>query len=109
MVANVAGPIVTAYFLSLEIPKRELNGTRAYLFLIANIIKIPIQIFLGNLVFTDVYLVLGLIFLALASTFIAERWILVYIDQKSFEILSWTLVIVGAGKLLFDSSFDSPS
>lgn len=105
MVANVAGPIATAYFLSLEIPKRELNGTRAYLFLIANIIKIPVQIILGNLVIDDIYMVLFLVVVALTSTFIAERFILNYIDQKSFELMSWVLVITGACKLLFDGVF----
>ena len=105
MVANVAGPIATAYFLSLEIPKRELNGTRAYLFLIANMIKIPVQMFLGNLAIDDVYMVLFLISIALASTFIAERFILNYIDQKSFELMSWVMVVIGACKLLFDGTF----
>ena len=104
MVANVAGPIVTAYFLSLEIPKRELNATRGYLFLIANLIKIPVQVLLGNLELSDLSTVFFLIIIALISTLIAERYIISCIDQKSFEILSWLLVVVGAGKLLLDSS-----
>ena len=105
MVANVAGPIATAYFLSLEIPKRELNGTRAYLFLIANFIKTPVQIALGNLLLDDIYKVFFLVIIALVATLVAERFILNYIDQKSFEMISWVLVIVGAVKLLFDGIF----
>lgn len=104
MVANIAGPIVTAYFLSLDINKRELNGTRAYLFLIANLVKIPVQILLGNLVLTDVFLVTVLIIIALMSTFLAERYIISFIEQKTFEYICWALVVVGALKLLIDSS-----
>jgi uncharacterized membrane protein YfcA len=107
MVANVAGPIVTAYFLSLDIHKRELNATRAYLFLIANLVKIPVQIFLGNLVFADVILVTVLILIALISTLLAERYIISFIDQKTFEFICWALVVIGALKLLIDSSIQS--
>jgi uncharacterized protein len=104
MVANIAGPIVTAYFLSLDIHKRELNGTRAYLFLIANVVKIPVQIVLGNLVITDIFLVTVLIIIALTSTFLAERYIISFIEQKTFEYICWALVVTGALKLLIDSS-----
>jgi uncharacterized membrane protein YfcA len=105
MVANVAGPIVTAYFLSLGVQKRELNGTRAFLFLIANLIKVPVQIFLGNLVLSEIYVVVALILVALLATFITERFIISHIDQNTFEALSWSLVIIGALKLLSDFNY----
>jgi len=43
MIGNAAGPVFTLYFLSMHLPKKEFIGTSAWLFLILNVGKFPLQ------------------------------------------------------------------
>jgi uncharacterized membrane protein YfcA len=43
MIGNAAGPIFTLYFLSMRLPKKEYIGTGAWLYLIMNTGKLPLQ------------------------------------------------------------------
>jgi hypothetical protein len=45
MIGNAAGPVFTLYFLSMHLPKKEFIGTSAWLFLILNLSKLPLQAF----------------------------------------------------------------
>ena len=84
-------------YVSLE--KRELNGTRAWIFAIMNFIKIPVQIYKGNILISDLEMLIPASLVAVAVTFITEHFVLPKINQKIFEESSWLLVIVGAYKL----------
>jgi uncharacterized membrane protein YfcA len=44
MVGNAAGPVMSLYLLSMRLPKNAFIGTSAWLFLILNLTKIPLQI-----------------------------------------------------------------
>ena len=43
MIGNAAGPVFTLYFLSKRLPKKEFIGTSAWLYLIMNVGKLPLQ------------------------------------------------------------------
>jgi uncharacterized membrane protein YfcA len=43
MIGNSAGPVFTLYFLSMRLPKKEFIGTSAWLYLIMNTGKLPLQ------------------------------------------------------------------
>ena len=45
MVGNLAGPISTLYFLSLQLPKNRFIGSAAWFFLMINLSKVPFHIF----------------------------------------------------------------
>ena len=45
MIGNSAGPVFNLYFLAMRLPKKEFIGTGAWLYLIMNCGKLPIQIF----------------------------------------------------------------
>jgi uncharacterized membrane protein YfcA len=45
MIGNSAGPVFTLYFLSMRLPKNEFIGTGAWLYLIMNTGKLPLQAF----------------------------------------------------------------
>ena len=47
MMANAAGPVVALYLLTVRLPKWELIGTAAWLFLVLNICKLPFSYNLG--------------------------------------------------------------
>lgn len=43
MIGNSAGPVFTLYFLAMKLPKKEFIGTSAWLYLIMNAGKLPLQ------------------------------------------------------------------
>jgi uncharacterized protein len=45
MIGNAAGPVFTLYFLAMRLPKKVFIGTSAWLFLILNVGKLPLQVF----------------------------------------------------------------
>ena len=45
---NAAGPIMAVFLLSMRLPKNSFVGTTAWFFLIINVAKMPIQIFLWD-------------------------------------------------------------
>ena len=45
MIGNTAGPIMSLYLLSMQLPKNVLIGTGAWFFLIINLFKIPFHVF----------------------------------------------------------------
>jgi uncharacterized protein len=44
MIGNSAGPVFTLYFLAMRLPKKEFIGTGAWLYLIMNTGKLPLQL-----------------------------------------------------------------
>jgi uncharacterized protein len=44
MIGNSAGPVFTLYFLAKRLPKKEFIGTSAWLYLIMNTGKLPLQV-----------------------------------------------------------------
>ncbi len=101
-IANIAGPIATAYFLTIKLDKRELNGSRAWLFMIANAFKILGQFYLKNITFSDFEILVYLIFISVLFTFVAERYIIKYLDQDAFEFISWALILFSSIKMLLE-------
>jgi uncharacterized membrane protein YfcA len=71
MIGNSAGPVFTLYFLSMRITKKEFIGTGAWLYLIMNTGKLPLQVLVWKNI-TLVSLIPGLIsipFIALGIFF----------------------------------------
>jgi len=60
MIGNSAGPVFTLYFLSMRLTKKEFIGTGAWLYLIMNTGKLPLQVLVWKNI-TLVSLIPGLI------------------------------------------------
>ncbi len=48
MIGNAAGPVMSIYLLSMRKEKMEFIGTNAWFFLIVNLMKVPLQIFVWH-------------------------------------------------------------
>ncbi|WKN30204.1 sulfite exporter TauE/SafE family protein [Porifericola rhodea] len=48
MIGNAAGPIMAVYLLSMHLPKNHYIGTAAWFFLIINVLKLPLQMFVWH-------------------------------------------------------------
>ena len=100
MLANAAGPIMALYFLAIGLPKLELVGTSAWVFLILNVSKIPFNYQLG-LITVDT-LTLNLCLLpAVAAGVLLGRWLLGVIPQAGFQQLLLGFAVLASLRLLW--------
>ena len=99
MLANAAGPVMSAYFLSMRLPKATFLGTCAWFFFVVNWLKFPIMLNEGMItrqsLATNLLLVPVLLIGAFAGILVVK-----HISQKSFEWLVIALAATGCFKLL---------
>ena len=99
MLANAAGPVASIYLLAAGLPKYEIVGTGAWIFLILNLAKIPFNFGLG-LINQD-SLVLNLCLVpAVAVGAIVGRWLLGFVAQQVFDWMLLVFATAAAIKLL---------
>lgn len=96
IMGNVAGAIMSIYLLSRGYPKESYISTYAWLFLIINLIKLPLQIFVWhNIGLTNLYstlILLPVIFAgAVVGAFVVKR-----IHDKLFRKIIYGLTLISA-------------
>jgi uncharacterized membrane protein YfcA len=100
MIANAAGPVMTIYLLSMELPKEEFVGTGAVFFCVINLIKVPFSVALGLITWSTLRsdaMLLPLIALGcIVGIFFMKK-----LPQKVFNILAQILAALGGFKLFF--------
>lgn len=100
MMANAAGPIVALYLLAVALPKLELVGTSAWLFLIINLFKIPFSMFALDLInLQTLWINLWLIPFVPVGLLLGA-WCLHRIPQRLFNGLLLVFTMVAALRLL---------
>lgn len=105
-VANAAGPVINTYLIRLGLPKHELIGTSAWLYLVVNLSKIPLYVALGawstgGPFFTVDSLLFDLAMVpAIIGGVFGGRALFVHIPQRAFAIVVLSLSAAGATKLL---------
>ena len=48
MIGNAAGPVMSVYLLSMRKDKMEYIGINAWFFLVVNLLKVPLQVFVWD-------------------------------------------------------------
>ncbi len=100
MLANAAGPVMTLYLLAAQLPKITFLGTTAWFFLILNLFKVPFSILLGMINFSSAGIALPMLPFVVVGA-ITGRWLMKYIDEKSFVLIALGLALIAGLKLLF--------
>jgi len=99
MMANAAGPVMILYLLSMQLPKAQFVGTRAWFFFFVNWTKVPLHVALGNITAASLALDLCLFAFvpvgALLGVVTLKR-----IPQKVFTVLIMILTAAAAVKLI---------
>jgi len=86
MIGNAAGPVFTLYFLSMHLPKKEFIGTSAWLFLILNTGKLPLQAIVWKNI-TQNTLFAGFVALpVLIAGFFLGIWIVKLLPEKIYRV-----------------------
>ncbi len=98
--ANAAGPIWTLYLLAMRLPKHAFIGTGAWLFLILNLSKIPLQWYRGVVWWESIKFNLLMLPAILAGGLIGI-YLVGKIKQTHFDRIVKALTLAAAIKLLF--------
>ncbi|MGM0573053.1 MAG: sulfite exporter TauE/SafE family protein [Bacteroidota bacterium] len=101
MIGNSAGPIMSIYLLTMYLPKNMFIGTKAWFFMIINVVKVPFHIFSWDTInlrtFTFDLAVLPAIVL---GAFIGVR-VVKLIPEKGYRILVIVTTIIACGVMLY--------
>ncbi|MGJ8655322.1 MAG: sulfite exporter TauE/SafE family protein [Akkermansiaceae bacterium] len=100
VLANAAGPIFQLYFLTIKIPKMELIGVCARFFLVANLIKLPLNAQL-NLITQETITMNLYLAPILATGIFAGKKFLHRIPQKNFEYIILATAMLAGIRLTF--------
>jgi uncharacterized protein len=96
MVGNAAGPIMSIYLLSRGYAKKSYISTYVWLFMIINLIKLPLQIFVWhNIGLSNLYTALILAPMILAGAF-AGAVIVKRINEALFRKVIYGLTLIAA-------------
>ncbi len=96
---NMAGPVMTLYFLSIGLDKERFMGSMAWYFFLVNLVKVPIFVVEGMIqsesLFQSILLMPG-VFL---GAFLGRK-LFQYIPAKPFIILVQALAVAAAVRLM---------
>ena len=99
MLANAAGPITALYLLAISLPKLELVGTSAWLFLVVNCFKVPFSVALG-LIHPQSLVLNAILVPAIVCGLFAGQWLVIRVPQKLFDSLLLVFAAVAAARMI---------
>ncbi|MFG0263875.1 MAG: sulfite exporter TauE/SafE family protein [Rhodopirellula sp. JB055] len=99
MLANAAGPVVALYLLAVSLPKWELIGTSAWLFLVLNVLKLPLSYNLG-LITPDTLLVGAVLAPMIPLGMLSGKWLVTRVSQTWFNTILLGFTAIAAMRLM---------
>lgn len=101
MIGNSAGPVMTIYFLSLNLRKNNFIGTFAWFFLLVNLFKVPFHVIQWQTIDSNTFMLnLTMLPVILMGAFIGVR-IVKLIPEKPYRIFIIGTTALAAIKLAF--------
>lgn len=99
MIGNAAGPIFSVFLLAKGFRKFDFMGTSAWFFLIINLIKVPLQVFVWHNVDASSLITAGLMLPAMALGAFIGSIIIKKLNEKIFHYLIICLTAIAAIRL----------
>lgn len=99
MVGNAAGPIMAVYLLSMNLPKEIFIGTGAVFFLVVNLLKLPIHLFVWKTMVIDTLLLDAVLVPFVFIGMFAGLKIVRRIPEKPFRLFIIFATFAGTIKL----------
>jgi uncharacterized protein len=100
MIGNVAGPIFAIYLLAMHLPKNNFIGTGAWFFLITNLVKFPLHIFVWKTINFQTLLLDVTLFPGIAAGAFFGIWIIKKIPDRTYRFFVITITALSALLLL---------
>lgn len=100
MIGNAAGPIITLYLLSIGFKKNEFIGTRAWIFFVINLMKLPLHIFFWKTITVETFSYsLWMLPVLLLGVYIGIK-LMKILPERLFKIVIYTTAIASSIILL---------
>jgi uncharacterized protein len=96
MIGNVAGPIFAIYFLAMHLPKNNFIGTGALFFMITNLIKFPLHVFVWKTINLQTILLDITLFPGIAAGAFFGIWLIKKISDPSYRIFVIVITALSA-------------
>lgn len=100
MVGNAAGALMSIYLLSMNLPKNKFIGTRAWFFLIANISKVPLHIWIWETINVETITLNAVMAPAIILGALLGIQIVKKFNEKVYRYFIITLIVIALIKLL---------
>ena len=101
MIGNAAGPVMSIYFLSRNLPKNSFIGTSAWFFLLVNVFKVPFHIGVWQTISMESFSFNLLLFPAIVLGVFVGFSIVKRIPEKAYRIFILVSIGLAALKLFF--------
>lgn len=101
MIGNAAGPIMAVYLLAMHLPKNSFIGTGAWFFLIVNLFKIPLHIFVWKTISWNSFSLNLLALPAIALGILIGIKIIKLLPEKEFRYFIIIMTFLAAIRLFF--------
>lgn len=98
MIGNVAGPIFAIYLLAMRLPKNNYIGTAAWFFLITNLVKFPLHIFIWKTISWESLKLDLFLFPGIALGAAIGIWLVKKIPDRAYR--SFVIIITALSALL---------
>ena len=100
MVGNAAGPIMSLYLLSMNLPKTVFIGTGAVFFMVVNLLKVPVHTMVwGSLTWETLKLSLMLIPFLFVGLVVGFK-VVKFIPERPFRVFIIVVTLMGTVKML---------
>ena len=96
MIGNLAGAFSNLYFLAMRVDKNSFIGTGAWIFLIINLVKLPLQIFFWKNITVQSLKVDAMLVPTLAIGFVAGIFIVGKIRDEQYRKVVLILTLAGS-------------
>lgn len=101
MIGNAAGPVMSIYFLSRNLPKNSFIGTSAWFFFLVNVFKVPFHIGVWKTISWQSFSFNLLLFPAIVVGVLIGFSIVKRIPEKAYRIFILVSIGLAALKLFF--------
>jgi len=101
MIGNLGGAFSNIYFLAMRLPKNQFIGTAAWLFLIINVLKLPLHIFVWGTITTDTLIFNLKLIPGIISGIILGIRLVKFIKDDFYRKMILVLTALGALLILF--------
>ena len=101
MLGNLAGAFSNIYFLAMRLPKNDFIGTAAWVFMVINLFKLPLQVIYWKNITIDTLKTDALLVPALVAGFWAGLKIVSKIHDDSYRKVVIILTLIGAAFIFF--------
>jgi uncharacterized protein len=98
MIGNVAGPIFAIYLLAMHLPKNNFIGTTAWFFLIINLSKFPLHIFIWETIDWQTLKLDLILFPGIGLGALFGIWLVKKIPEKTYR--TFVIIVTAISALL---------